>query len=410
MASLNSFPFTIETKSLLNNSIGFQRKHPLDGGGFLKFMNCNGDYCHVMSSSSSSFYCVKSVSGCKRGSSCKSNNRLKAAANDSSEGEDDNKETEDAIQATIKKSNKILAMQKELIQQIAERKKIVSSIKSSLINNEGKPFIEDSDNSSPKVDLGTKQKPVNYENDSCTVSARNNDSVSGNVSKHQPSVPANSPEERREQVRSSMKTLNSESSKQKEVLNKAPEKPPSKHYGSSSSSRETIQSMSHQQSADGVYRSKKPEENSMLANSMTETYNSYSIKEQKDKPLKDDEQVNNPVIEDAKPTPLAGANVMNVILVAAECAPWRKTGGLGDVAGALPKALARRGHRVMVVTPRYGDCAETQDTGVRKRYKVDGQDMEVGYFQTYIDGVDFVFIDSPMFRHIGKDIYGGNRL
>jgi starch synthase len=46
--------------------------------------------------------------------------------------------------------------------------------------------------------------------------------------------------------------------------------------------------------------------------------------------------------------PLAGPNVMTVIVVAAECAPWSKTGGLGDVVGALPKALSRRGHRVMV--------------------------------------------------------------
>lgn len=38
------------------------------------------------------------------------------------------------------------------------------------------------------------------------------------------------------------------------------------------------------------------------------------------------------------------------------------------------------------------------------------QDMEVIYYQAYVDGVDFVFIDSPLFRHRGSDIYGGNRL
>nr|DAD22595.1 TPA_asm: hypothetical protein HUJ06_024058 [Nelumbo nucifera] len=81
----------------------------------------------------------------------------------------------------------------------------------------------------------------------------------------------------------------------------------------------------------------------------------------------------------------------------------------GDVAGALPKALARRGHRVMVVAPRYGNYAEVQETRVRKRYKVDGQDMEVTFFQAYIDGMDFVFMDSSMFRNIEKNIYGGGR-
>ncbi|TKY65174.1 Granule-bound starch synthase 2 [Spatholobus suberectus] len=108
--------------------------------------------------------------------------------------------------------------------------------------------------------------------------------------------------------------------------------------------------------------------------------------------------------------PLAGTNVMNVILVAAECAPWSKTGGLGDVVGSLPKALARRGHRVMVVTPRYGNYAEAHDTGVRKTYRVDGHEEEVKYFQAYIDGVDFVFIDSPIFHHLEHNVYGGSRL
>jgi starch synthase len=45
---------------------------------------------------------------------------------------------------------------------------------------------------------------------------------------------------------------------------------------------------------------------------------------------------------------------MDVLFIASEVAPWSKTGGLGDVGGALPRALAARGHRVAVVTPRYG--------------------------------------------------------
>jgi len=45
---------------------------------------------------------------------------------------------------------------------------------------------------------------------------------------------------------------------------------------------------------------------------------------------------------------------MEILFIASEVAPWSKTGGLGDVAGALPRALAARGHSVHVVTPRYG--------------------------------------------------------
>jgi starch synthase len=45
---------------------------------------------------------------------------------------------------------------------------------------------------------------------------------------------------------------------------------------------------------------------------------------------------------------------MEILFVASEVAPFSKTGGLGDVAAALPRALAARGHAVSVVTPRYG--------------------------------------------------------
>ncbi|KAM0852028.1 hypothetical protein ACQ4PT_052031 [Festuca glaucescens] len=92
--------------------------------------------------------------------------------------------------------------------------------------------------------------------------------------------------------------------------------------------------------------------------------------------------------------PLAGPNVMNVIVVASECAPFCKTGGLGDVVGALPKALARRGHRVMVLLISFF-------SGM--------QDSEVTYFHSFIDGVDFVFLEAPPFRHRHNDIYGGER-
>ncbi|ODT05047.1 MAG: hypothetical protein ABS52_02555 [Gemmatimonadetes bacterium SCN 70-22] len=49
---------------------------------------------------------------------------------------------------------------------------------------------------------------------------------------------------------------------------------------------------------------------------------------------------------------------MNVLFVAAEVAPLVKTGGLADVAGALPAALRAAGHDVRVVMPRYGVLRE----------------------------------------------------
>jgi starch synthase len=49
---------------------------------------------------------------------------------------------------------------------------------------------------------------------------------------------------------------------------------------------------------------------------------------------------------------------MKILYVASEVTPFSKTGGLGDVAGSLPAALAELGHEVKVVTPRYGPIQE----------------------------------------------------
>jgi len=44
---------------------------------------------------------------------------------------------------------------------------------------------------------------------------------------------------------------------------------------------------------------------------------------------------------------------MNIAFAASECVPFSKTGGLADVVGALPRALASLGHEVSVYLPRY---------------------------------------------------------
>jgi starch synthase len=49
---------------------------------------------------------------------------------------------------------------------------------------------------------------------------------------------------------------------------------------------------------------------------------------------------------------------MHIVFAAPECAPWAKTGGLADVVSALPKTLAKLGHRTSVFFPYYRQVAK----------------------------------------------------
>ncbi|XVE64581.1 hypothetical protein DITRI_Ditri07aG0112000 [Diplodiscus trichospermus] len=102
---------------------------------------------------------------------------------------------------------------------------------------------------------------------------------------------------------------------------------------------------------------------------------------------------------------------MNLIYVAAECGPWSKTGGLGDVVGGLPPAMAARGHRVMTVCPRYDQYKDSWDTSVLVELKVGDKTYTVRFFHCYKRGVDRVFVDHPLFLEevwgkTGSKIYG----
>ncbi|XP_038906878.1 granule-bound starch synthase 1, chloroplastic/amyloplastic [Benincasa hispida] len=88
---------------------------------------------------------------------------------------------------------------------------------------------------------------------------------------------------------------------------------------------------------------------------------------------------------------------MNIVFVAAEVTPWSKTGGLGDVLGGLPPALAARGHRVMTIAPRYDQYKDAWDTNVTVEMQVGDEILTVRFFHCYKRGVDRVFVDHPIF-------------
>ncbi|XP_027337652.1 granule-bound starch synthase 1, chloroplastic/amyloplastic-like [Abrus precatorius] len=102
---------------------------------------------------------------------------------------------------------------------------------------------------------------------------------------------------------------------------------------------------------------------------------------------------------------------MNLIFVGTEVAPWSKTGGLGDVLGGLPPALAGNGHRVMTIAPRHDQYKDAWDTNVIVELKVGDRTEKVRYFHCYKRGVDRVFVDHPMFLEkvwgkTGTKLYG----
>ncbi|BBN06964.1 starch synthase [Marchantia polymorpha subsp. ruderalis] len=109
------------------------------------------------------------------------------------------------------------------------------------------------------------------------------------------------------------------------------------------------------------------------------------------------------------------SNPINVVFVSSEVAPYSKTGGLGDVCGSLPIALAARGHRVMVVSPRYmnGTADDLHyksafDAQCRIKIGCFGGLHEVAYFHEYRAGVDWVFVDHPSYHRPGTP-YGDTR-
>ena len=100
---------------------------------------------------------------------------------------------------------------------------------------------------------------------------------------------------------------------------------------------------------------------------------------------------------------------MKILFVASEAAPYVKTGGLGDVIGALPRALAARGHDILVVLPRYGQIDGQQfglrDTG--RRVEVQFPNLNAAaqvHVHVPAERLRYIFLQNPWYDR--KELYG----
>ena len=92
---------------------------------------------------------------------------------------------------------------------------------------------------------------------------------------------------------------------------------------------------------------------------------------------------------------------MKILFAASEAVPFIKTGGLADVAGALPKALAQAGHEVKVILPLYegiGDQWRSQMTFLKYfNVTLSWRQVYCGLFQLEREGVTYWFVDNEYY-------------
>ncbi|MFC1616688.1 glycogen synthase GlgA [Candidatus Margulisiibacteriota bacterium] len=96
---------------------------------------------------------------------------------------------------------------------------------------------------------------------------------------------------------------------------------------------------------------------------------------------------------------------MKIVLVSSEVVPFSKTGGLADVAGALPKALVKEGHEVYVFTPRYKSI-DKKKFGLKSEIKRVRLKMPTGTKEYNILSAKLPDSEVPIY-FIDKELYFG---
>ncbi len=96
---------------------------------------------------------------------------------------------------------------------------------------------------------------------------------------------------------------------------------------------------------------------------------------------------------------------MQIVFASAECAPFVKTGGLGDVAGSLPAALVRAGAEVIVMVPKYATIKDEYKSQMKHfsdfYVSLGWRNEYCGLEKLEHDGVTYMFIDNE--RYFARD-------
>lgn len=104
---------------------------------------------------------------------------------------------------------------------------------------------------------------------------------------------------------------------------------------------------------------------------------------------------------------------LKIVSISSEVAPFSKSGGLGDVARSLPKALKRLGHNVIVITPLYGQVIDQKEHSLKlifknvKVYLNSKEAIRINFWKGYLmNELPIYFVENRKYFSKRKKLYG----
>jgi starch synthase len=106
---------------------------------------------------------------------------------------------------------------------------------------------------------------------------------------------------------------------------------------------------------------------------------------------------------------------LKIVFISAEVDPFSKTGGLADVARSLPKALKRLGHKIIIITPLYGQITDVKKHNLKliqenvSIYLNSVDKIQVNFWRgNLMTDLPVYFIENKKYFSARKNIYGSS--